>query len=74
MSAKQVYWMGEIPSKCQLSGKQIATEFVDGRVPGRTAWAIMDRSFFLSNGGTLGLGCGQLYRKMTDGRWLKVQG
>jgi len=72
---REVYWLSaNLPDKCQLSGKAIRTEFVDGRVPGISSWAIMEPGYFRQIGGTLGTGRGQRYRKQSDGRWLKVEG
>ncbi len=69
-----VHWIGEIPPKCQLSGRRIAKRFVDGRVPGMTSWAIMHPIYFAMIGGRLGTGNGQLYERQQTGRWLKIGG
>jgi len=70
-----VYWRSPVPETCQLSGRKITTRFVDGRVPGHSAWACMDHEYFLSIGGRFGIGRGQLYEKReTSGRWLKTEG
>ncbi len=74
MSDATVYWISDVPATCQLSGNKIVTEFVDGRIPGHSSWAIMEPEYFLSIGGTLGTGNGQHYNKLADGRWLKVDG
>jgi hypothetical protein len=69
-----VYWISEVPPKCQLSGRRITTHFVDGRVPGMSSWACMHPVHFASIGGRLGLGNGQLYERQPTGRWLKIEG
>jgi hypothetical protein len=74
LSREPVYWMGEVPKACQLSGKVIAKTFVDGRVPGMTSWAYVHPKYFKAIGGTFGVGRGQLYEKQDNGRWLKVEG
>lgn len=74
LSKEPVYWIGEVPTSCQLSGKRITTKFVDGRVPGMSSWANMHPKYFEALGGTFGMGCGQLYEKQENGRWLKVEG
>jgi hypothetical protein len=71
---KRVFWMGEVPTHCQLSNKRITKSFVDGRVPGHSSWACMHPSYYKSVGGTFGMGRGQRYEKQADGRWLKVEG
>jgi hypothetical protein len=68
------YWMGGVPTRCQISDQPIKTMFVDGRVPRLGIWAIMTPGTFRENGGTLGLGRGQLYEKQSDGRWKKIDG
>jgi hypothetical protein len=67
------YWHGAVEAACQLSGREITNEFVDGRVPG-AGWAIVHPAYFRQVGGRLGTGAGQRYRKQADGRWLKVEG
>lgn len=71
---REVYWLSDVPDACQLSGRKIITEFVDGRVPGMSSWAIMAPDYFRGIGGTLGTGRGQHYRKQANGRWLKIEG
>lgn len=69
-----VYWCGEVPAKCQLSGKRIVSRFVDGRIPGSVTWAFVHPEYFQQVGGQLGLGRGQLYERQQTGRWLKIEG
>lgn len=69
-----VYWTGDVPARCQLSGRPIRSLFVDGRVPGTGSWALMTPGYFRGIGGTYGTGCGQLYQLQEDGRWLKIEG
>lgn len=70
----EVYWVGVIPEKCELSNIPIINLFVDGRIPGRSTWAAMHPVTFAEIGGTYGMGQGQLYQKQKDGRWLKIAG
>jgi hypothetical protein len=74
ITREPIHWMGSIETKCQLSGRKLTTEFVDGRVPGMSSWAIMHPAWFKSRGGKLGTGRGQRYQKQPNGRWLKVEG
>ena len=70
-----VHWIGEVPPKCQLSGRKLTKRFVDGRIPGRSTWAIMHPDYFASIGGRVGMGNGQLYERQQDsGRWMKIEG
>lgn len=71
---RTVYWTGTLPNHCEVSGMKIKDSFVDGRVPGMSCWGIMHPTYFKNNGGKLGQGFGQLYKKQSDGRWLKVEG
>ena len=70
----EVYWIGEVLPRCQLSGRAITDQFVDGRLPGDSAWGCLHPATFAERGGTFGAGCGQLYERQANGRWLKVEG
>jgi len=68
-----IYWLGTEPTVCQISGKVITTEFVDGMTSsGR--WAIMHPDTHRTFGRGLGQGKGQWYVKEKSGRWRKVEG
>jgi hypothetical protein len=69
-----VYWMGEVPATCQLTGMTITNQFVDGVVKGGTSWASMTPDAHKHFGCGFGKGLGQRYEKQTSGRWLKVEG
>ena len=71
---KTVYWIGSVPTHCEVCKIPINNEFVDGRVPGLGCWAIMHPTYYKQNGGKFGQGFGQRYQKQFDGRWLKVEG
>lgn len=60
-------WVGPLPRICQLCGTDFRRYFVDARVPGETAWAIMCLACFDKRKAQLGLGLGQMY-EMTEGR------
>ena len=69
-----VYWTGHVPEKDDF-GCPIDGEFVDGRIQGRSQWALMSRhSWRMFGCGVLGTGYGQRYRRQEDGCWLKVEG
>ena len=71
---RPVYWMGTAPTECQLSGRAIDDEFVDGTVPGMRPWANWHPREFVRRGGTYGTGRGQLFTRQADGQWLKTKG
>lgn len=65
------YWGGSAQVVDDFD-RPIIDRFYDGRtVFGQ--WAIMNDESFLENGTGLGQGCGQMYEKQPDGRWLKVE-
>jgi hypothetical protein len=73
-SAVNKYWTGDVPAKDDF-GMTIEDEFVDGRMRGRSQWAMFTPMSWRALGiGTLGLGYGQRYKKQKDGRWIKVEG
>ena len=74
MAKRATYWIGDVPTHCQLSGREIKGIFVDGRVPGISSWAIMSPGTFRTAGGQTGTGLGQVYKQQGDGRWLKIEG
>jgi len=67
------YWMGPVPTTCDLSRAPITCEFVDGRTI-RGYWAIMHPDAHRLYGVGCGTGKGQRYKKQPDGKWLKVEG
>jgi hypothetical protein len=65
--------MGPVGPKDDF-GNDIKDEIIDGRTK-RGPWALMSPASWKINGiGRLGTGFGQRYRKLGDGRWLKVEG
>jgi len=71
--AKEIYWLGTIGDKDDF-GRPITDEFIDGKTK-MGPWAIMSiDSWRKYSNGQLGMGWGQRYKKMNDGRWLKVEG
>jgi hypothetical protein len=73
-SAVNKYWTGDVPAKDDF-GMTISDEFIDGRMRGRSQWAMFAPMSWRTMGiGILGLGYGQRYRKQKDGRWVKVEG
>lgn len=72
MAETKRYWMGDVPSKCQISGRPLVDRFVDGAT--LRGWAILHPITHTEYGRGLGMGRGQLYEKQADGRWLKIDG
>lgn len=71
--ANPVYWCGDAPTHCDISGRPIVNVFVDGATT-LGPWANMDLKAHRAYGRGLGLGKGQKYEKQPDGKWLKVAG
>lgn len=65
------YWLGDVPSVCNLNpDREITDVFIDGRTI-YGSWAIMHPETHANVGCGLGEGKGQMYRKVLD-RWFKV--
>lgn len=69
-----IYWAGDIPAVCQLSGRAIIDAFIDGSHPRHGSWAIFHPDAFAEIGGRLGTGYGQRYERQADGRFWRVEG
>ena len=69
----QKVWAGLAPSKCDICGTELSTEFFDFRVPSCGRWANGCPACFERQGGRLGTGLGQKYIKQ-DGKFIKVGG
>jgi hypothetical protein len=68
-----MYWQGSVPHKDDF-GRAIKNVFIDGKTR-LGPWALMTPVSWKAIGvGSLGLGRGQMYRKQSDGSWLKVEG
>jgi hypothetical protein len=65
-------WLGKV-DKCDLCDEKITTGFVDGRLIGRTSWALICFPCFRQYGAGLGTGLGQKYVDVS-GEWIKSQG
>lgn len=74
MEKVPVYWQSPVPRKCDLCGKPIDREFVDGRLGNSTKWFYSDLDCYAREGSGFGLGLGQRYVRQEDGRFLKVEG
>jgi len=73
MNTTPRYWGSPVPEKDDF-GDTITDEIIDA-VTMVGPWALMTPRSFRRNGrGKLGTGCGQRYKKQTDGKWLKVEG
>jgi hypothetical protein len=70
---KPVYWIGEIPEGCQLTGRSFNGTIYDAKLP-RFGWGVWNQETFEAEAGSLGTGLGQKYHLQDDGRWLKVAG
>jgi hypothetical protein len=66
--------MGDLPSKCEMTGKPLTDRFVDGKIRPGGPWGILHPDTFAGYGFTPAPGVGQLYEKQPDGRWLKIGG
>lgn len=71
--SKPVYWCGDPGAKCQLTGRPFNGVMYDSNLPG-VGWGNWCEETHNERGGSLGLGRGQKYKLMGDGRWLKVAG
>jgi hypothetical protein len=76
--AKQKYWTGDPPARCDLAdaviGKHdIRDTFIDGKTT-NGPWANMCLKCARMYGVGVGMGRGQQYERQHDGRWLKVAG
>jgi len=70
---KQVYWLSPLNDFDDF-GDRFADTMIDGQTK-MGPWANMTpKSWAMHGAGRLGNGLGQLYRKQTDGRWLKIKG
>lgn len=63
-------WTKPIPQICNICGKPIRNDFVDGKTLDGP-WAIMHQSCHKLRGVGLGLGKGQLYRNLGNGWFSK---
>lgn len=73
MSEKEIFWLSDIPSHCQVTRMEITDEFVDGRIPDNS-WALMHPQAHIFYGKGIGAGKGQRYKKREDGKWVKIDG
>lgn len=75
------YWMGSTPTKCDLCGQPLGTQFIDGKTI-MGPWGILCTICHGHVGVGLGLGKGQLYQKeeqpdalgLLQSVWKKVAG
>jgi hypothetical protein len=72
--ARTRYWMGSLPTRCEMTSKPIIDRFVDGATKNGGPWGILHPDTFASYGYTPAPGVGQLYEKQPDGRWMKIEG
>lgn len=66
------YWLGDVPQKDDF-GNKITNIFIDG-VTYTGQWAIMAPIYWKSFGIGLGTGKGQMYKKQSNNKWLKIKG
>jgi hypothetical protein len=72
-TSSQRFWLGPVGPKDDF-GNDIKDEMIDGRTK-QGPWALMSPASWKTKGiGRFGTGFGQRYRKLGDGRWLKVEG
>jgi hypothetical protein len=72
--AEPVYWVGNVPAKCEICQQPIGLTIVDARTKPQNRWGIIDLKCHRIYGFGVGVGNGQVYRKQEDGRWLKTEG
>jgi hypothetical protein len=73
MENENRYWIGDVGPKDDF-GIAIDDEFIDGKTR-MGPWAMMTLASWRRYGiGRLGAGCGQRYKKQTNGSWLKIEG
>lgn len=66
-------WIGPAPATCNICEEPLTHTFVDGKLMGRSSWAIMCPTCWILRGVTgLGTGQGQKYVKVNE-RWLKEE-
>lgn len=68
-----VYWVGEVPERCDICNKRVITTFVDARTRSGS-WGNLDLQCHRIHGVGTGKGKGQTYHLQGDGRWLKIAG
>lgn len=67
------FWVGDVGEKDDF-GVDIVEDFIDGKMI-EGPWAIMTPQSWKQHGiGIFGTGCGQMYHKTPDGKWMKVKG
>ena len=64
-------WEGYKIDKCNLCTESVDDYFVDGRIKGRSSWAIMCKQCSINYGVGLGIGLGQAYEKVGED-WIKI--
>lgn len=69
--SSSVEWQGSVPLKCDLSGEPITDTFIDGAIR-NGSWGLLCPSCHELYGIGLGIGRGQRYGKLSDGRWIKT--
>jgi hypothetical protein len=67
------YWQGDAGS-CDVCHGSPGRFAVDGRLRGTLMFAWLCARCFLARGEGIGWGIGQLYQRLTDGRWLMAGG
>jgi hypothetical protein len=68
-----VYWIGEIPTRCDICGAKMQHKMVDARTR-NGQWGLIDLKCHAAHGVGVGKGKGQVYERQPDGRWLKIEG
>lgn len=66
-------WRGSKITHCDIDGKPITDEFIDGATRHGT-WGIMCPECHKKYGVGLGIGLGQQYKRRDDGVFTKVRG
>jgi len=66
------YWTGTV-TNCDICEQPIKIQFIDGSTKSGP-WAVMCIDCFKVHGRGLGLGRGQHYIKLSNGRYMKMEG
>jgi len=70
---KEVCWMSEVPTHCQICPTELPKLFIDGKTV-HGPWAILCKDCHMKIGVGLGTGKGQQYELHSNGKWLKTAG
>jgi hypothetical protein len=73
MATRRLYWAGSKLDKCEICRQSLTETVVDGKTL-MGPWALMCPACYSNYGLGLGTGRGQMYKRQSNGRWLKTAG